>query len=324
MVNSSMRFKNFLTMFIFFLFFSGLQYRETAWHLAGLLNAESLHLIPKTVLVLPEETSIKIKWILLPGQKDNPPNISSENIQFVIDSQNKPLIVYGNRILFNPLINAYIVKIKQTVKDMICLDNGVLLLSDGKSLGYLEVEKKNSDIVPVATINPVVKLPFTNPRVYNGDDSIYAVAYNSKTKKYEVYLFNPMKKAFEKIVSLNKRVSSVSGIKGHLFFSIDRQIKEYKNGKFNTVYEHPRESIEKVFYSEKAGLFYKTEHGLGFVKDGTALEFVQSENFEVFLKGTSIYVFFAKALAIAEFANIDDLKNYNFKVKKIIDINRTF
>jgi len=43
-----------------------------------------------------------------------------------------------------------------------------------------------------------------------------------------------------------------------------------------------------------------------------------------FFKGSSIYVLFLKAIAILELENIDDLKNYNFKIEKVIDINRTF
>lgn len=109
-----------------------------------------------------------------------------------------------------------------------------------------------------------------------------------------------------------------------MFISLGKQIKEYKNGKFHIVYEHPRQDIKEIFYSEKAGLFYKTENGIGFVKDGSAMEFLQSENFEVFFKGSSIYVLFLKAMAIVELENIDDLKNYSFKIERVIDIDRTF
>ncbi|WP_353685132.1 hypothetical protein V4D30_04875 [Thermodesulfovibrio sp. 3907-1M] len=286
-------------------------------------GAGTLYMIPKTVLVLPEQSAVKINWILLPGQKDSPPQVSNENVQFVIDYENKPIMMYNGKLLFKP-INAYLVKFKQNIRDIICLDNGILLFSDGKSIGYAELEKKSNENLPVVSLKPIAKLPHNNSRIFKGDDCIYALSLNPKTKKYEAYLFNPVKKAFEKIISLSEQVSSLSGKGNHIFLSIGRQIREYKNGRLNIVYEHPRQSIKKIFYSERAGLLYETENGIGFVKDGSALEFLQSENFEAFLKAKSIYVFFVHAMAVAEFANIDDLKNYSFKIERLIDINRTF
>lgn len=308
MINSGMNIKKLIVIVAIFFTTSG---------------AGNLYVIPNTVVVLPEQSSIKINWILLPGQKDSPPQVPTENVQFVIDYDNKPLIMYNGKLLFKPL-NAYLVKFKQNIKDIVCLDRGVLLFSDGRNIGYTELDKTSNENLPAVSLKPIAKLPHTNSRIFKGDDSIYTLSFNSKTKKYEVYLFNPAKKVFEKIVSLSEQVSSLSGKGTHIFISSDRQIREYKNGSFNIVYEHPRQRIKKIFYSERAGLFYETENGIGIVKNGSALEFLQSENFEGFLKGKSIYVFFVKAMAVAEFANIDDLKNYSFKIERVIDINRTF
>jgi len=64
--------------------------------------AEKLHFIPRTVIVLPETSLVKIKWILVPGDKDRPPDVSSENIQFVVD--------YKNNLLFSPYSQVSILK----------------------------------------------------------------------------------------------------------------------------------------------------------------------------------------------------------------------
>ncbi|MDI1471038.1 hypothetical protein QI155_00605 [Thermodesulfovibrio sp. 1176] len=288
---------------------------------ANVLYSTESGIIPKTLLILPETSKVKIKWILLP-EKRPPPEVT-QKIRFIIDNKNEPMLLYGTNLILNPIKN-YLVKTKESLKDIICLENGVLIFSDSKNLGYLELEKNINDTLPIAKLKAVAKLPQSDSRVFKGSDSLYSLSYNPKTNKYEIYLFKPLNKNFEKILSLKEKIDSLSGKGEHLFISSGKQIKEYKNGKFHIVYEHPRQDIKEIFYSEKTGLFYKTENGIGFVKDGSAMEFLQSENFEVFFKGSSIYVLFLKAMAVVELENIDDLKNYSFKIERVIDIDRTF
>lgn len=286
-------------------------------------NAENLSFIPKTFLILPEQSAVKIKWILTPDPKNKPQTLSVEKIHFVIDFKNEPLIIYDNRLLFNP-ITGYLVRLNHSVKDVVCLDSGVLLLSDGKNIGYLEEAKSISDNLPAASIKALVKLPMDEAKLFKGEESVYASGLNRKTKKYEVYLFNQLKTQFKKIASFNEAVTALSGKKEHLFLATDRQIKEYKNGKITIIYEHPRQQIKELLYNDKVGLVYKTSSGAGLVKDGSALEFLQSDNILIFLKHTSLYVLLPSVSAVFELTNVDDLRNYNFKVEKIIDIQQTF
>lgn len=284
------------------------------------LYADKFIIIPKTILILPENCITKIRWILAP-ETTNKSQISTNNIRFFIDFKNEPIILYDNKILFNP-ISGYIVKLKQSIRDVISLDNGVLLFSDNKNIGYLEVEK-SSDIIPYGSIKPLIKLPMTDSKLFKGDNTFYILGCHPKTSKYEVYFFNNFTKQFNKIASFNEPISAISGKGEHFYLAQGKLIKEYKKGKLSLIYEHPREEIRELFYNEKAGLIYKTSNGVGFVKDNSALEFLQTENPQIFLKDTSIYVFFSSVNGILKIENIDDLKNYNFKVVKIIDIQQT-
>lgn len=288
---------------------------------ASFIYGESSFL-PKTFLILPEMSNVKLKWLLTPDTKNKSQGISSGKIHFFIDFKNEPVLVYEKKILFNP-VTGYMVKLKQTIKDMVCLDNGVLLFSDGANIGYLE-SKKESDPIPSASIKAVAKLPLPDSMLHKGDNSIYASGLNKKTKKYEVYLFNNSKKLFQKVASFIEPLNAISGKGEHIFFAKGRQINEYKNGKTTVIYEHPKQEIRELFYNEKVGLIYKTANGVGLIRDNSALEFLQTENPVVFLKGTSLYVFFSSVSGVLEIMNIDDLKNYSFKVEKIIDIQQTF
>ncbi|GLI52892.1 hypothetical protein [Thermodesulfovibrio yellowstonii] len=277
------------------------------------------YFLPKTFLILPEESNVKIRWILPPEQRSS---ISVDKIHFVVDYKNEPLVVYENKLLFNPL-KSYIVKLTQTVKDVICLDSGVLLFSDGINMGYLEMGK-DSDVIPNVKLKVITKLPLADSKLFKGDNTVYAAGFNKKTKKYEVYLFNTQKSLFQKIVSFAEPVDALSGKEKHIFFSNGNVIKEYKEGKISIIYEHPRQKVEEIFYNKKTGLIYKTSNGAGIIKDKAALEFLQTENPLIFLKETSLYVFFSSVSGVLEIINIDDLRNFAFKVQKIVDIQQTF
>ncbi len=285
--------------------------------------SENLFFIPKTFLILPEKSTVKIKWIVSPSSKSKPQTFLFEKLRFVINYKNEPLIIYGDRLLFNPLTN-YLVRLEHPVKDIVCLDNGVLLLSDGQNIGYLEEAKFFSANLPVVSIKVLLKLPINDAKLFKGEESVYALGIDKKTQKYEVYLFNQLKKQFQKIASFNEPIAALSGKKDHLYLAIDKQIKEYKNGEITIIYEHPQQQIKELFYNDKVGLIYKTSTGAGLVKDGSALEFLQSENMLIFLKHTSLFVLLPSVSAVFQLTNIDDLNNYNFNVEKIIDIQSTY
>lgn len=289
--------------------------------LASLIHAET-YFIPKTFLILPEESAVKVKWLLAPDVKNKPESVQSEKFHFFVDFKNEPVVIYENKLLFNPL-TGYIVKLKQTVNDVISLDNGVLLFSDGKNMGYLEIEK-SSDTIPVASIKAIAKSPLPDSKLFKGDNTIYLYGFNRKTKQYEIYLFNNIKKQFQKIASFKEPSNAVSGKGEHIFLANGRLIKEYKKGKTTVIYEHPRQEIKEIFYNEKTGLLYRTSNGAGLVKNNSALEFLQTENPVIFLKDTNLYVFFASVSGVLKIENIDDLQKYSFKVEKVIDIQQTF
>lgn len=284
--------------------------------------AENNYFLSKTLLVLPQNSLVKIKWILSPDLKNKSVETSADKFHFFIDYKNEPVILYDNKLLFNPL-TGYMVKFKNPVKDVLCLDNGVLLFSDGSNLGFIEL-KKDNDIIPTAMIKPIARLPMSESKLFRGEDSVYALAFNKKTKKHEVYLFNNSKSVFQKIASFNEPLTSLTGKGEHLFIASGKLIKEFRNGKLSVIYEHPRQEIKEIFYNDKAGLIYKTSNGVGLVKNNAALEFLQTENPMLFLKNTSLYIFFSSASGVLEIMNIDDFKNYSFKVEKIIDIKQTF
>ncbi|GAB6182676.1 hypothetical protein JCM13991_04170 [Thermodesulfovibrio hydrogeniphilus] len=282
---------------------------------------ETNYFLPKTYLILPEQSAVKINWILAPESKNYLPKESGKKFKFAIDFKNEPILLYEDKLLINPT-TGYIVSLQEPVKEMVCLDNGVMLFSNAEQIGYLVVEK-NDKLIPIAKIKPIAKLPFKNSKIFKGDETLYAVSFNSKAKKYEVFVFNNKTNLFEKVLNFNEPIKAVSGKGRNIYFALGKQVIEYKNGTIKYIYEHPREEIQDLMYNEISGLFYKTSKGVGMIKDNGAIEFLQTEEAIVFLKNTSLYVFFPNVGGILELKNIDDLRNFGFKVIKVIDIQQT-
>ncbi|MCS7215234.1 MAG: hypothetical protein RMI30_07105 [Thermodesulfovibrio sp.] len=289
--------------------------------LSNSLFAENLNFIPKTFLILPEDSHVKTRWIINPKNKDNSGEMIREDIKFFVDFKNQPNVLYGRTLLIN-LSTGYLVKIKDDIKDVVCLDNGVLLFSDSKNVGYLEIDKNNEKI-PSASIKAITSLPIQGAKLFKGDNTIYASGFSNKTKKYEVYIFDNSKKQFKKIYLLNEPINAVSGKGSNIFIATGGVIKEVRREKVLITYIHPRQEIRELFYNEKVGLIYKTSNGVGLVKNGSALEFLQAEKPIIFLKDKSLYVLFSSVVGVLEIMNIDDLRNYSFKVEKVIDIQQT-
>jgi len=170
--------------------------------LANFLYAAESGIIPKTLLILPETSAVKIKWILIP-EKTTPSEIT-QKISFIIDNKNEPILLYREKLIINPIKN-YLVKTRESLTDIICLDNGVIIFSDGKNLGYLELEKNINDTLPVAKLKAIAKLPQSDSRLFKGDDSLYSLSYNPKTKNYEIYIFNPLNKNLKRFYLLKKK-----------------------------------------------------------------------------------------------------------------------
>jgi len=284
-------------------------------------QAQKIEIVSKTFLILPEDSKIKIKWMIVPSKEELDNKKLQDNMQFCIDSRKKPIIAYDGKMLMNPITGS-LIKINKPFKKMVCNEDGAILFSDNANLYYAEVDVSTKSVLPEATLKKIYEFPHIIADIYMGNESLFWVAYNESNRSYEVFLLNLENKSFQKVVTFNEKISALTGDKNTIFLASGRKVWEFSDGKFRFYYEHPREDIEELIYSQKTGLFYKTAHGIGCINNGHAIEFLQTEDSKVFLKEKSIFVFFAKRFGLIELTDIDDLKRYNFKIDKIIDVKK--
>ncbi|MCX7769708.1 MAG: hypothetical protein N2202_01340 [Proteobacteria bacterium] len=285
------------------------------------LIAEKVEILTKAYLILPEQSNIKINWILAPLNEKIEQKVS--NIQFIVDKKNNPLILFDKRIIQNPITGG-LFKTNKPVKKFLLWEQDSLVFLEEENLSYGELTKKNT-AVPLLNIKPIIKLPGRNFDIHIGDkNSLYGSGYNEKRGIYEVYIFNREQKVFEKITEVNEKINSITGLNKKIYIAHGKRISEYNGSNLNFYYEHPREEIIELLFSQDVGLIYKTKHGVGYIKDGYAIEFLQIEEPEIYLKNNSLYVLLTKNFGIFELKNIDDLKRFNYKIDKILKIERNF
>jgi len=286
-------------------------------------QAQKIEIVSKSFLILPEDSEVRLKWIIIPSNEKFTNEKLHNNMQFCIDSRNQPIIAYDGKILMNPITGS-LITIKKPFKKMVCSEDGAILFFDNVNLYYAEVDVSSKGALPEASLKTIYEFPNKFTDIYIGDKALFGLAYNESDKSYEVLLLNIKSKSFQKIATFSEKISALAGDKRTVFIASGRKIWQYSDGKLLFYFEHPREDIEELIFSQKKSLFYKTAHGIGYIKDGHAIEFLQTEDPKVFLKGTSLFVFFTKTFGLIELTHIDDLKKYNFRIGKIIDVKKNF
>lgn len=282
--------------------------------------AEKIEVIPKAYFILPEKANIKIKWISRPLEQRFEYN--SNNTRFIAND-NKFLILYEGKIILN-LISGGFVKLNKPVKGFCFLKGDALIFYDDVSILYGEINT-NKGSIPEINLLPLVNFPVKILNLFKGDgDELYANCYDERNKIFEIYQFDVNKKNLKKIAVSKDKIDCVTGKNKRIYVSSDKKIKELVKNDFILYYEHPREEILDIYYKENLGIFYRTKHGIGYIKDGHGVEFLQLEDPLVYPEDNQMYVFMPKNLGIFSIENIGDFKNYNYKIDKLIGIEKNF
>ncbi|RMD83688.1 MAG: hypothetical protein D6820_01940 [Lentisphaerae bacterium] len=275
-------------------------------------------------MIIPEDSSVRFQWLLLPEDISHREAMKPSKVQFQVNAQGSPLIAYGGKLVVY-LDKGIIMKARQQIRGILALSNGAIIMSDGKAMAYPVKGRFPDHGLPELILKPIADLPGTQCRVFAGEDSaVFAACRNKKTGKDAVFRFDPGTRSFRKLFESHKRIVSVTGSKDRTFIASGRMVEELRPGGVRIVYVHPRTDIESIQYSRPTGLIYTTATGVGLVKHGKSIEFLQTIRPKVFLKGKDLYVFFWNVSGVARIVNLDDLRRYGFTVNKVAGIESFF
>jgi len=303
---------NFKTIFCLFCFFSVI--------ILPLMAAESSSNVQ---VALPSDSKITIRWVMPPNENAKK---NQHNLRFSVGPDKSPWIGISNKYLINP-VRRYFIKLSNSYKDLIQLDNGALFISTPTEFGFIVQNKQNKQ-TPVASFQPISRLPIPGCRMFKGaDNCVYFSGLNKTTSKYEVYLLKPENlslndmniktlKGYSKIFSGSAKVYAVSGDGNVSFISIGNTILRIpKIGDIpEIIFSHPYETITQFQYNKQSGLFYSTRNKVGYIGKNGQLEFFKGKSPQISLSGKTLYIFCEKDFGILAFDHIDDLSGINLRI----------
>jgi len=302
--------------------------------------AQEARIAPNVILLLPDNSQIKVNWVLPPVDKSLV-SYGYEIKCFSIDADGLPWVGVSDRLIINP-VKQWSGLLSVPFASFFHLDTGALFIATDENFGYLhpskDLEFDEDTGWPLLPYQPVASLPATEEEIagsvlsrkmFRGQGCLYFLVErqlddSGQQLQYEVYLLKPEEisggdsgskriKAYQQVLISEDPVTAVSGngdltfvAQGNLVFKIEGNSPEPA-----LLYEHPTDIILALDYSREAGLFYATNYAVGVMAEGSALEFLKASSPQIFLQGTSLYVMFSGNAGMIKMDDVHILNEYN-------------
>lgn len=292
--------------------------------------AQKVAVLPGTVVALPAECKVKVRWVCPPLDAKTVREAYWFNVAFAVDSTGRPWIGDGYDDILNPT-EQYRFVLSRPYEDMVCLENGVFLVATSSDLGFIvppEKPKVNYDGIPMATFQPLAGLPFSKCRLFAGaSNCVYLTGRNPETEQYEVYVLRRQKlttdgmgvRAYEKVFSCKREINAVAGDGDTTFVAVDRLVMKVPREGNDPVKVHvsPSETITGLAYSPDTGLFCSTQDSISYIGTGGVLDIMAAPNPRIYLQKGSLYVLFRDTLGLIALDGIGDLKRFSKPIKEV-------
>ena len=280
-----------------------------------------------STLALPAGSGIVWHWVVPPVSLEKPlPKHTLNDIRFSVDGQGNPWIGIENRQLLNPVKQVSAV-LSEPFQRFVHLDNGLLLFSTVRTLGYIGVagkEEFDGKGNPIMPYQPICDLPAYYSRIYRASGNCaFLVAEDAAARKSSVYLLRPETAApgtrpeirnFRKIFETGETINAVAGDETTAFIALGKLVMmlTLEDNKLTAIPAQPDEEVKELVYGKGVGLFYAGGSGVGFLGAKRAFRFIETSNARIGLHGSSLLVLFPRHLGVLSFDNINRLWNFDF------------
>ncbi len=311
-------------------------------------------LLPEVEILLPENSPVKVHWILPPVDRAVL-ELHLHDRWFSVDAEGFPWIGLDGRLLINPVKN-YSAFFPEYFTGFTHLDNGALIIATDEDFGFIPAARKvdyDPDTgYPVLGYQPLAWLPgevdgsaeeMVSRTMYRGENCLYFVVRKTVPgeeyrEKYEVFCFKPgpgLKAdqrdpdsssafpAFVPVYTSDETITAVTGDGEKTFIAHGQLVLLVTAGSSEPeiFYDHPVDVILALDYTTEAGLFYATNYSVGLMSKGAALEFMRVPYPRIFLRGNSLYVMLSEQIAVLQVDNAAFLKQYNKTSRELVSVD---
>jgi len=271
---------------------------------AHVWSKESDYVLPKELTIaLPKDGSVAMRWVAPPLAEDKVRKAALTDIKFRVAPDGAVWMAYDKNTMTN-LLTGMDVNLAAPLSDFIWLDDGALLISSKKTLGFIpELKKDETPYQPICMVDIE-----GSSLASDGKKALFIYGRDGVTKGYAVYERIAGSGVWRKIFISKVRIAGVCVYGGKAYIAAGRMIYELSlnDKKARTVFAHPLDPLTGIAYSPDAGLFYVTGNGVGVVQN-VAVEFIKCKGAQVAVKGNSLYLFLTDSLGVLRFDNIAGL-----------------
>jgi ankyrin repeat protein len=307
-------------------------------------------IFPGISVILPVETTMKLKWILSPSDPAtvNKTTNNKNNLLFTVDKDGQPWIGHSDQMIFNPQ-KGYQIKLSHTFNDFVHLDNGALFFSTPTELGIAAPTKKSKvdqNNLPIFEFQPVTSLPYHDSRMYRGTDNcLYFTGRNPATGENEVFVINFRKSTdaidrvsssganvetqgiasllfgqFHKVFSTEEQITAVAGDGTNTWLALGNLVIKVsdKGNQISKVFSHPDQDIRQLIYVKNTGLVYSTGTKVGYIGQKGNIEFLTAPLHSIASQNGNLYLLFHESLGVISIENISGLKKMDIAFNSIV------
>ena len=234
---------------------------------------------------------------------------------FLIDQDGSPWLASRGNILLD-LMKESLIVVDPKFDDVALFEDGTFVLCADGAMGSLveaSPEQKRKNKYSMA-FRPRLKLPYKKMRIFEGENgTIYLVGKNPKDGKNELFTATDDgrgRKNIVKLVAVQEPIDSVAGDGGTTYFSSGPLVvkvgpdRKKMEGYLKLA---PENAIRQLAYSSKAGLFFTTAKGVGFVGEKDPQMFLHAPDASIRIRKNSLFVLFTKEQDVLE---IDGIAGY--------------
>jgi hypothetical protein len=302
----------------------------------SLQNDQSLTVFPGTSIILPVESSIKLKWILSPGDPATVKKATNDrnDLLFSVDKDNQPWVGHSNQFILNPS-QGYQIRLSHTFNGFIHLDNGALLFSTPTEMGIAvspKELKKDQNSLPVIPFQPVSALPLHDCRMFKGsDNSLYFAGRNLNTGGNEIYVIKMRSSGasgisdnlfgqFHRIFSTQEAITAVAGNGGETWIALGGLVIKVSGSEKSVtkVRSSPDQDIKQLIYIDNTGLVYSTGTKVGYIGQKGSMEFLTAPLHSIVVQNGNLYLLFHESLGVLSVENITGLKKMDVSFGKVV------
>lgn len=293
------------------------------------LNAQEVEFIDETLFCLPENSPVKIRWVVSPMLDKSFNQVSFvrkySGFMFSVDPGGNAWLGFDNQVLCMNKQIAF--RLKEPFLHMIHLANGAMAFATMLELGFADVPETDvpelSDGMPVLPFQPFTRLPGTYARIFPfGINSICAVVESAG--KTVAYLLTPdkgeggyrkmavrsWKKLFEVEASIQAVASQDATVYGKLWFAVDNCIYCYDeiDNSFLIRARFPEGAKIQQLAAMKDNVFYATDRQIGVLGAANYQVFAHTPQPRLFCRNNRLFVLLTGCMGVIEVENAGELR----------------